>query len=141
MVVKHGDTVLVNYTGTLKDGSVFDTNETDNKEALEFTVGKSQIIKGFDNALIGMQVGEVKNINLMPEEAYGNRNDELIQKVPTEQIPKDAVVNSLLRVQTQDGKAMNAIIIEKKDDITILDLNHPLAGLELNFKITLLEIK
>ena len=140
MVVKNGDTIKVNYTGTLNDGTVFDSNESADKPSLEFKVGSGQLIKGFDEAVVGMNIGDVKNIKLKPEEAYGERRQDLIQKVPTERIPDEVKKSSVVGVKTQDGQTMNAIVLEKESDYTILDLNHPLAGRELNFKITVVEI-
>ena len=87
MAIKKGDKVKIEYTGTLDDGTVFDSSEKHGKP-LEFEVGSGQVIKGFDNAVIGMKKGQEKEFKLKPEEAYGEPNPNLIRKIPKEQIPK-----------------------------------------------------
>ena len=88
MAIKKGDKVKVNYTGTLDDGTVFDSSEK-HGQALEFEIGTGKVIKGFDEAVTGMKKGEEKEITIKPEEAYGNPNPQLVKKVPRDQIPKD----------------------------------------------------
>jgi len=135
MTVKKGDKIKVEYTGSLEDGTVFDTSE--GKEPLEFEVGSGQIIKGFDEAVIGMKKGEEKTINIKPEDAYGPQNAQLTKKIPKSQLPQDQEPKPgmVLGIQTPDGQQIPARIVEvSKEDITI-DLNHPLAGKTLTFKI------
>jgi FKBP-type peptidyl-prolyl cis-trans isomerase 2 len=140
MAVEKGNNVSVNYTGTLEDGEVFDSSK-DADQTLDFEVGSGQLIKGFDEALIGMKEGETKNITLKPEEAYGERNEELIQAVPKEaakNIPADQLKpGTQLGLQGPNGQNMPATITEVTDDEVKFDLNHPLAGKTLNFEITL----
>ncbi|MFX0065948.1 MAG: peptidylprolyl isomerase [Candidatus Hermodarchaeota archaeon] len=139
MAIKKGDKVKVDYTGTLEDGTVFDTSE--GNEPLEFEVGSGQLIKGFDEAVIGMVTGEEKEIKLDPADAYGDYNAELTQTVPRDTLPKEPEPKpgmSLLMV-LPDGKRFPVTIAEVTDEEVILDLNHPLAGKTLIFKIKIVE--
>jgi len=136
MTIKKGDKIKVEYTGTLEDGTVFDTSE--GKAPLEFEVGSGQIIKGFDEGVIGMNVGEEKDIKIEPKDAYGERNDQLLKKVPREQLPKEQEpkVGMMLLLKSPDGaQQVPAKITEVNDKEITIDLNHPLAGKTLNFKI------
>ncbi len=140
MVVKKGDKVKVEYTGTLDDGTVFDTSE--GKQPLEFEAGSGQLIKGFDNAIIGMEKGQEKEIKLKPEEAYGQPDPRLTQKIPRDKLPpgQEPKVGMVLGLQAPDGKQVPARITEVNDKEVIIDLNHPLAGKNLNFKIKVIDI-
>ncbi|RME54403.1 peptidylprolyl isomerase [Candidatus Woesearchaeota archaeon] len=141
MVVKNGDKVKVEYKGTFDDGTVFDTSE--GKAPLEFEVGKHLVIKGFEDALLGMDVNEEKEIVLQPAEAYGERKEELIKEVPREQLPQDVELKPgmALMANLPNGAQVPVMIKEVSDNTVTLDLNHPLAGKVLHFKIKLLEIK
>lgn len=141
MAVKKGDKVKIEYTGTLDDGTVFDSSEKHGKP-LEFEVGSGKVLKGFEDALTGMKKGEEKDIELKPEEAYGNQNPNLLKKVPKEQFPKDKELKPgmLLIIGTPDGRNFPAKIISVDDKEITLDLNHPLAGKTLHFKIKVVEI-
>ena len=136
--VKKGDKVKVDYTGTFENGTVFDTSE--GRRPLEFTVGSGQVVKGFDEAVIGMEKGEEKEITLQPSEAYGDPNPLLIKKLPKEQLPKDAEVGSILTLSLSNSQQIPAKVTEIKDEEVILDLNHPLAGKVLKFKIKVVGI-
>ncbi len=139
MAIKKGDKVKVDYTGTLEDGTVFDTSE--GKEPLEFEVGSGQLIKGFDDAVIGMEKGDEKEIKLEPADAYGDYNPALTQKVPRESLPKEPEPKpgmSLLMV-LPDGKRFPVTISEVTDEEVTLDLNHPLAGKTLTFRIKIVD--
>lgn len=140
MTIKEGDKVKIEYTGTLDDGTVFDSSEKHGKP-LEFEVGVGQVIKGFENAVIGMKKGEEKEFKLQPAEAYGDYNPQLIKKIPKEQLPKDKELKSgmILVIGTPDGKKFPARITDVTDKEVSLDLNHPLAGKVLNFKIKVIE--
>lgn len=138
MKIKKGDKVKVEYTGSLDDGTVFDTSQ--GKAPLEFEVGSGKVIKGFDSAIIGMEKGEEKTIKIKPEESYGDVKPELIIKIPKKNIPEDAKENSLIVLKSPDGKQFPARIIEIKGDEASVDLNHPLAGKDLNFKIKVVDI-
>ena len=120
--VKSGDTVAIHYTGTLLDGSTFDSSE--GREPLEFTVGSGQIIPGLDTAMPGMEVGEKKVVKIDSADAYGDVNPEMRQAVPREGIPADIPV----------------MVVEVDDSTVTLDANHPLAGKDLQFDIELVKI-
>ncbi len=141
MKVKNGDSVKVHYIGTLNDGNEFD-NSYKRGSTLDFKVGGGQMIKGFDNAMVEMEVGDKKSININPDEAYGPRREEAITSVAKDNFPPDFVAKEGEMVQgsTESGQPITALILEVKDDEVILDMNHPLAGEELNFEIELLEI-
>ena len=139
--VKSGDTVAIHYTGTLLDGSTFDSSE--GREPLEFTVGSGQIIPGLDSAMPGMEVGDKKVVKIGSAEAYGDVNPEMRQAVPREGIPADIPleIGTQLQVQTPDGQAMPVMVVEVDDATVTLDANHPLAGKDITFDVTLREIK
>ena len=138
--VKEGDVVKVHYTGKLVNGEQFDSSV--GREPLEFTVGAGQMIKGFDDAMPGMNLGEKKTVNIAPEDAYGPRSEEAIIEFPKENIPADMKLEPgmPLTLSNQDGQPVPVIVIEVKDDIIVLDANHFLAGQELIFDIELVEI-
>ena len=138
--VKEGDLVKVHYTGKLVNGEQFDSST--GREPLEFTVGAGQMIKGFDDAMPGMALGEKKTINIAPEDGYGARSEEAIIEFPKENVPADMVLEPgmPLTLSNQAGQPVPVIVVEVKDDIIILDANHFLAGQELIFDIELVEI-
>ncbi|MBA3673723.1 MAG: peptidylprolyl isomerase [Chitinophagaceae bacterium] len=138
--VKAGDVVKVHYTGKLTNGDQFDSST--GREPLEFTVGAGQMIKGFDAAMPGMTVGEKKTINILPEDAYGVKDEQAIIEFPKENIPKDMKpeVGMQLQLRNESGQPFPVTIAEIKDDIIILDANHSLAGKKLVFDIELMEI-
>lgn len=141
MAVKKGDKIKVEYTGTLEDGTVFDSSEK-HGQALEFEVGGGQLIKGFDEAVVGMEKGEEKEITLKPEEAYGERNEQLIKEVPKSQMPEGHEIKQgmMLALNMPDGKQLPAMVAEVGDENVKIDLNHPLAGKTLKFKIKVVEV-
>jgi peptidylprolyl isomerase len=138
--VKDGDIVKVHYTGKLTNGEQFDSST--GREPLEFTVGAGQMIKGFDAAMPGMKVGEKKTINILPEDAYGVKDEQAIIEFPKENIPKEMKpeVGMQLQLRNENGQPFPVTIAEIKDDIIVLDANHSLAGKELVFDIELVEI-
>ena len=138
MPVKKGDRVKVEYIGMFDDGTVFDSSE--GKSPLEFEAGSGQIIKGFDEAVIGMEKGEEKEFKIEPKDAYGERNPELVRKIPRDQLPTEAQAGMLLMLRTPDGMQIPAEITEVTDEEVTIDLNHPLAGKNLNFKIKIVDI-
>ena len=138
MTVKKGDKVKVHYTGTLDDGTEFDSSEKHGKP-LEFEVGSGQVIKGFDDALMGMEKGEEKKVKLPPEQAYGDHNPDLVKKIPRDQIPKEAKEGMMLGVTLPNSMQIPAKIVKMDDKEVTLDMNHPLAGKTLNFKLKLVE--
>ena len=139
--VKKGDRVTLEYTGTLEDGTVFDSSKN-HKKPLEFEVGSGQVIPGFDKAVMGMKKGEKKKFTLQPSEAYGDRNSELTQIVPRTQLPKghEPKAGMMLAVGTPDGRQVPATITKVTADNVTLDMNHPLAGKALTFDIKLVGI-
>jgi peptidylprolyl isomerase len=137
---KTGDTVKIHYTGTLDDGTQFDSSA--GRDPLEFELGGGQVIPGFDTAVEGMAVGESKSVRIEPEQAYGPRHDQLMQQVPRDQLPDDLSpeVGMALQSQSPDGQVM-VLMVAAVDEATItVDANHPLAGQVLNFDIELVEI-
>ncbi len=142
MPVKKGNKVKVDYTGTLDDGTVFDSSTHDNhSHPLEFEVGSGQLIKGFDEAVIGMEKGDEKDIHIDAKDAYGDPNPELVQKVPREQLPKEELKEGMmLAMKLPNGQQLPGTIKEVSEKEVKIDFNHPLAGKALNFKIKLVEI-
>jgi FKBP-type peptidyl-prolyl cis-trans isomerase 2 len=136
--VENGNTVKVHYTGTFEDGQVFDSS-VERNEPITFTVGGKQVIPGFENAIIGMGIGENKKVTLMPEEAYGTIVNEMIQEVPKEFVPTTVTVGEMLTTTTEEG-SFNVLVTEVKEDTVILDGNHPMAGKTLVFELELVEI-
>ena len=138
--VKEGDVVKVHYTGKLINGEQFDSSV--GREPLEFTVGAGQMIKGFDDAMPGMNLGEKKTINIAPEDAYGPRSEEAIIEFPKQNVPADIKLEPgmPLTLSNQDGQPVPVIIVEVKEEVIVLDANHFLAGQELIFDIELVEI-
>ena len=140
MTVKKGDKVTIDYTGTLDDGSVFDSSK--NKQPIEFEVGSGRVIKGFEDSVIGMKKGEEKKISLKPAEAYGDHNPAMVIKIPRDKLPPGPEPKSgmMLAIGTPDGNKFPAKIIEVTDAEVTLDVNHPLAGKNLNFAIKLVDV-
>jgi len=134
-VAKDGDTVSIHYTGKLEDKTVFDTSE--NREPLEFTLGDKNLIPGMTNGVRGMKVGESKTITIPQEEAYGPYNDKLVFEVPTKNLPPGIKSGTPLK----DPQGNMVIVKEVKEDKTVLDANHILAGKTLIFDIKLVSIK
>jgi len=140
MTIKKGDKVKIDYTGTFEDSTVFDTSE--GKQPLEFEVGSGQIIKGFDDALIGMEKDQEKEMTLGPKDAYGDPNPELTKKIPKSQLPPDQEPKAgmMLMLKTPEGQQIPAKIVEVSNEEITIDLNHPLAGKTLKFKIKVVEV-
>lgn len=140
MPVKEGDKIKVHYTGSLEDGTVFDSSE--GKEPIEFEAGKGMVIKGFDSAVIGMEKGDEKEVTIKPDEAYGTSNDQLFQKVPKDQFPKDQEIKPgmMMLLKAPDGRQIPAKVASIDGEEVTIDLNHPLAGKTLKFKIKVEEI-
>lgn len=135
-----GDTVKVDYTGRLDDGTVFDSSE--GREPLEFTLGEGQVIPGFDQGVEGMEVGEQKTISIPTDEAYGPHRDDLVAQIDREAFPQDMefTVGDMLHLQQPDGRAIAATVTDINDGAVTLDANHPLAGQDLTFDVKLVEI-
>mgnify|MGYP000040062243 FL=1 len=137
---KAGDTVKIHYTGTLDDGSEFDSSS--GRDPLEFTVGSGQVIPGFDKAVEGMAVGDQKKVRIEAEDAYGEPSDQMIQEVPKSALPDDLEPKEGMGLQArgQDGRVINLTVTEVGDETITVDGNHPLAGKPLTFDIELVSI-
>ncbi|MCW8945416.1 MAG: peptidylprolyl isomerase [Sedimenticola sp.] len=135
-----GQKVRVHYTGTLEDGTQFDSSA--GREPLEFTLGEGQVIPGFESALAEMSVGETKTVNIPADQAYGAHQPELVQKVEREQIPAEIelAIGAQLQAQGPDGQVFRLVVIELDETTATLDGNHPLAGKALTFELELVEI-
>jgi len=140
MSAKIGDTVRVNYIGKLKDETVFDTSLE--SEPLEFTIGDGMVIPGFEEAIVGMDIGQHKTIEIPSDLAYGPHQDYLVAKVNKRQFPPavEPQVGKQIRVENELGDSFIMTIIEVNEGTVTLDANHPLAGQDLIFEIDLLEI-
>lgn len=138
--VKEGDTVKVHYTGSLKDGSVFDSSE--NKEPLEFTLGSGQLIPGFEKAVQSLDQGDSTKVTIPADEAYGEPREDLIISVPKDNLPDDVApeIGMQLQVNQPDGQAIPVRVTEVGEEEITLDANHPLAGKDLVFEIELVEV-
>ena len=138
--VQDGDKVLLHYTGTLNDGTVFDTSESG--QPLSFTVGSGEVIQGFEEGVRGMEVGETRDISIAPDQAYGEYYEELVRVVPREAFPPNVTpaVGMGFELELPSGQTLPVRIIDIEGDEVTLDANHLLAGETLNFKIRLLSI-
>lgn len=136
---KAGDTVRVHYTGTLDDGTVFDSSE--GREPLEFTLGTGQVIAGFDRGVTGMQPGDERTVVIPAADAYGEPREELVLQVPRSQFPDGVIPEVGLKLQMSDGQNTFVVTVtEVRDDVVLLDANHDLAGKQLTFRLTLVDI-
>jgi peptidylprolyl isomerase len=135
-----GDKVLVHYKGTLSDGTLFDSSE--GREPLAFEIGTGQVIPGFDTAVADLAVGDTVTVVIPAAEAYGEHADEGIQVFPRDAFPPDAApeVGWAVELESPDGQRVPAIVAEVTDESITLDFNHPLAGQDLTFEITLVEV-
>jgi len=137
----HGDTVQVHYRGKLHDGSVFD--ETFDREPLRFTIGKDQVIQGFEEAVVGMKPGESKTAELPVEKAFGPYLDERVIEIPKNkfaQYDREPTVGERVPIPQPDGSPIDVIITEVTESKVTVDFNHPLAGEELIIDIELVDI-
>lgn len=137
---QNNDTVTIHYTGKLDDGTVFDSSVE--REPLQFTIGAGQVIPGFEEAVRGMEVGEAKSVRIPPEQAYGERRDDLVLDVTPDQFPEDAEpqIGQQFELRTQSGQRIPATVAEVSNEHIKLDANHPLAGQTLNFELELVAI-
>lgn len=138
--VKSGDTVKVHYHGKLTDGETFDSSE--GRAPLEFEVGSGMVIKGFDEGVTGMAVGDKKTIHIPADQAYGPRDPEQVIEMPKDRFPEDMKVEVGMPLAMHNGSGQNfqVVVAEIKDDVVLLDANHPLAGKDLTFDLELVEI-
>mgnify|MGYP003580697283 CR=1 FL=1 len=138
--VKSGDTVQVHYKGTLKDGTLFDSSE--GRDPLQFEVGKGMVIKGFDDALLGMSIGDKKTVDIPVEQAYGQANPEMVMEFSKSDFPADMAPEAGMQIHLSDNMGNNfpTLIKEVKDETVVIDANHALAGKDLIFEIELVAI-
>jgi FKBP-type peptidyl-prolyl cis-trans isomerase SlpA len=139
--VKADDTVQVHYTGKLEDGNVFDSSRE--REPLEFTLGQGEIIPGFEQGILDMEVNETKTIEVPHTEAYGERKDELLHEVPKDQLPEEIKpeVGMALSSKMPDGREIPLTVTEVGEEKIVVDANHPLAGKDLTFEVEVVAIK
>lgn len=140
MSISDGKTISMEYTLTLEDKKVLDTNV--GGQPLNFTQGSHQIIPGLETALEGMKIGEQKQVAVEPEQGYGPINPQAIQEVPIDQIPEDArKVGAQLQGKDPQGRVVHPRVTEVKEQVVVLDFNHPLAGKKLFFDVKILDIQ
>ena len=137
---KNGDTVKIHYTGTLSDGTQFDSSS--GRDPLSFQLGAGQIIPGLEKEIAGMAVGDQKTVTVPAEEAYGPRDPQQVQQVPRNALPPELEpqVGMQLQAQTPNGTPVQLIVIEVTDETITVDANHPLAGQDLIFAVEMIEI-
>lgn len=138
--VKKGDSVKVHYTGKLDDGTVFDSSA--GRETLDFTAGSGQLISGFDEAVIGMAVGDKKTVRIEAEQAYGPHHPEMTMQVPRSDLPAEIQpeLGMQLEASQEGGHSMVVTVVEVTDESVTFDGNHPLAGKALTFDIEVVGI-
>jgi FKBP-type peptidyl-prolyl cis-trans isomerase 2 len=138
-MITNGSTVTVHYTGKLTDGEVFDSSE--GREPLTFTVGSENIIPGFSNALIGKNVGDKVTATLAVDDAYGQIREDLFVEVPKDNLPGEVEVGQVLQADSGNGQPVSVRVKEVYENHVVIDGNHPLSGMELNFDIEVLEVQ
>jgi len=136
MAVTEGTKVRVHYKGTLDDGSIFDSSE--GSDPIEFVAGAGEVIQGFDQAVLSMNIGEKKQIRLPPPEAYGDRQEDLLEEIEKKLIQDlEVQVGTWVEVKTTAGQMLDGQVTKVNEGSVMLDFNHPLAGKTLNFEIEL----
>ena len=135
-----GDTVKVHYTGTLKSGEEFDSSRE--RDPLKFTLGQGQLIKGFEDAVMGLKPGDKKTVEIASDDAYGQYDLNLVINVDRKNIPDDINLKNGMMLESvqNDGRRIPVKVVKVMDDAVTVDANHPLAGEDLVFEIELLEI-
>ncbi len=139
-MAKDGDTVKVHYTGTLEDGSVFDTSR--GGEPLEFILGGGNMIVGFDKAVNSMQVGEIKTVTIPADEAYGPHREELVLIIERDKLPEglEPTIGQQLEMSQPDDRTVIVVVTDVSEASITVDANHAFAGKDLTFEIELVEI-
>ncbi len=140
MGIKAGDKIAVHYTGWLENGEKFDSS-LDSGETFKFQVGNGMVIKGFDDAVIGMEVGEKKKFEVKPEDGYGFKEEKHIFEVEKKMFPEGAEIKPgiMFEMHNQEGFTIPVLVVEVKEDMVVLDANHPLCGQTLSFEIEIME--
>lgn len=139
MPVQSGDTVRVHYRGSLADGTQFDSSE--GRDPIAFTVGESQVIPGFENGVVGLEVGESVTVSIEPDQAYGPRQEELFQTFPKADFAEEPCVGGSVSAVSPQGEHLTGRVVKIEDDAVTLDFNHPLAGETLTFEIEVVGIE
>lgn len=139
--VEEGHTVVFHYTGTLEDGTVFDSSRE--REPMEIQVGSGQIISGLESGLVGMSEGETRTITVPPEDAFGERDENLHRKVEKGMFadPEGIKIGRMCQIPVEGQGNMVATIVEVGEEDVVIDLNHPLAGKEITFEVECLEVR
>ena len=137
--VTSNSTVEVHYTGRLEDGTVFDSSLVEGREPLTATLGQGNLISGFENGLVDMSVGEKKTIEIEAENAYGQINPQMVNEVAKAQVPEEVSVGDMLQAMSPAGP-INVKVLDIKEDVVVLDANHPLAGQKLIFDLEVISI-
>jgi FKBP-type peptidyl-prolyl cis-trans isomerase 2 len=137
--INENSTVTVNYTGRFEDGTVFDSSMVEGREPLVATLGQGQLIRGFEQGLLEMEVGQKKTVEINPENAYGEINESMIQEVPKDRVPQEVEVGQMLQANTPMG-LVNFNVLEVREETVLLDANHPLAGKKLIFDLEVVGI-
>ena len=137
--VQLGDTITVNYTGKLEDGTIFDTSLTEGREPLKAKLGEGQLIQGFENGLLELGIGESKTIEIEPEFAYGEYNEELKTQISRSQFPPNVQAGETLQGNSSRGPVIVKVLEVTEETVTI-DANHPLAGQKLIFEVEVTDI-
>ena len=137
---ENGNTVKVHYVGTLDNGTQFDSSK--GKDPLEFTIGSGTLLPKFENAVVGLAPGETTNIKIPAAEGYGLRRDDLVIKIEKAKLPPTIKpeIGMKLQMRTAQGEPMILNVVELLEDAIVVDANHELAGMDLNFDIELVEI-
>ncbi|MBI2729792.1 MAG: peptidylprolyl isomerase [Sphingobacteriales bacterium] len=140
MKAAKGSKVKVHYTGRLNSGEQFDSSA--GREPLEFEVGAGMMIKGFDDAVVGMVVGDKKTITIAPQDGYGEANSDMIVEFPRDRFPEDMMPEVGMQLNMSNGAGQNfpVTIVEVKEETVTLDANHFLAGKDLIFDIEMVEV-
>ncbi len=144
MAIKKGSKVTLEYEGKLEDGTIFDSSKHgDHSHPLEFTVGEGMVIAGFEKAVLDMEINQEKEFSIEPSEAYGERDENLVQKVPKKDLPDEIKpeVGMVLALNSPDGQQIPVPIVAISEEDISLDMNHPLAGKKLIFNIKVVKIE
>ncbi len=138
-MIEVGKTVKVHYKGTLDDGSVFDSSE--GRDPIEFQMGSGSLIPGFEAAVAEMEIDETRSVTIPSAEAYGDMNEDMVGEIPRSNLPDDIEpeVGMVLSMHAPDGEMPVRVVAVDEENLT-LDANHPLAGQNLTFELTLIEV-
>lgn len=136
-MIKEGSKVKVHYTGKFEDNNVFDSST--GRDPIEFVVGEGNLILGFEQGVMGLSAGDKKTVELEPEQAYGPYNEELVNQVPLDRVPKGVQAGQMLEAQTEAGP-IPVIVTDVNEETATIDANHPLAGRKLIFELEIVEV-